>query len=183
MAVISKHIFGLLLGAALFVSGQLRAENQPTLFPTRDAVILYKQQAGAFEMGQIQIFYSASTKRTRTNTEKFNVFIITDHIANRMLQVTPGNPPMYRENAIPPATSRYSSTGRTETIAGQRCEVWQVYQAATPKPATQCITSDGLMLRSVNEGLGGNMVMEAVAISYAPQNPSLFQLPPGATRQ
>jgi hypothetical protein len=176
--------FFISFGAVAVLSGSLaQAQKQPPPFPLRDAVVEYQQQAAGLTIDVVQIYYSASTKRDRvvSGRQGPGSFAIQDFGAKKMLFVLPGQPPSYSEMPLPDATT-YVTTGERATIIGQQCEVWQVQATAAPAlRTTVCLTPEGIMLRSTTEAPGGagSIVMEATSISYGPQDPTLFVLPPG----
>ena len=59
-------------------------------------------------------------------------------------------------------------------IAGQNCIDWSWMDDT--EMHTACLTPDGVLLRLISDG---QIVAEARSVSYAPQPPELFVVPPG----
>lgn len=67
--------------------------------------------------------------------------------------------------------------GGTQKIAGTDCTIWR-YQGQG-RDGEACITSDGVMLRASGSAQGQQGSMEAIRVSYGPQDASQFRRPQG----
>lgn len=161
------------------------ASKQPPSFPLRDAVVEYRQVVSGLVVDTVQIYYSSSKRRERVIDQRVGrgSFALQDDAAKMMYFVLPGSPPSYTETPLPEI--RYIPTRQRATVAGLPCKIWQAEAKTGPNFRTQdCLTADGLLLRSVTDAPGGGtIVMEATSVSYGPQDPALFVLPQGAVRR
>ena len=66
-----------------------------------------------------------------------------------------------------------------DTVAGLACTQWRTTDTRGEQTLA-CTTDDGVMLRAT---AGGRVLMEAVSVSYTPQDQAVFALPPGYTHQ
>ena len=73
-----------------------------------------------------------------------------------------------------PQTGTTLKRGGEYKIAGQNCIDWSWMDDA--EMHTACLTPDGVLLRLI---IDGQVVAEARSVSYAPQPPELFEVPPG----
>lgn len=65
------------------------------------------------------------------------------------------------------------------TVAGERCDTWEIDGKGAGK-AVACVTADGIHLRTEVENDGKRQtVMEIGGLTRGPQDPKLFELPPG----
>lgn len=76
------------------------------------------------------------------------------------------------------------------TVAGETCNLWEVAvpaangpskSALLPSAMVSCVTPDGIPLRTeiINNGARHVVIMEAMAVTRAAQDPNLFVVPPG----
>jgi hypothetical protein len=91
-------------------------------------------------------------------------------------------PPPPTEGGLPgliPPGGRFVR-GETERVANTECTVWRVEMPDNSQGRT-CITTDGVVLRSVGSAGPGQpeQGLEAVSVSYAPQAASRFSPPNG----
>jgi hypothetical protein len=62
-----------------------------------------------------------------------------------------------------------------DAVAGLACTEWET-RDRDGRQALVCITADGVLLRADSEG---QALVSAVSVQYAPQDPAVFQVPPG----
>jgi len=68
----------------------------------------------------------------------------------------------------------------TSTVAGETCDLWQMTPRQSGSAPLACITADGIhLLTQITVNGEPVTVMEMTAVTRAPQDPSLFELPPG----
>jgi len=78
-----------------------------------------------------------------------------------------------------PVTGEGTKAG-TSTVAGETCDVWQMTSRQSGNPLAACITADGIhLLTQVTIDGAPVTVMEMTAVTRAPQDPGVFELPPG----
>lgn len=112
---------------------------------------------------------------------------LIDLKARRMVMRSPTVPSMAVELELPPeyAVGALAGSGLRvgeDKVAGEPCDVWKIDPQlnAAAGPSTACITPDGIALRTEIEIKGvKQQVFEATSLTRAPQDPALFQLPPG----
>ncbi len=66
------------------------------------------------------------------------------------------------------------TTQDSAVVAGLPCTDWQTADAAG-QPTLLCLTADGVMLRASQKG---QVLLEATAVSYGPQDPAVFRARP-----
>ena len=175
----------LLPALALLAALPAAAEERPLLQPSRDVAVTYRVVGGQAAGRSLRMAWLAAARKLRVEAPGMQGWSVIDQKAQRMLVV------MERERAVvevppatgstllptePPANARFSRGG-TATIAGLPCTVW-TYEDGRARGET-CLTADGVMLRS-SGSLGEQAgTVEAVTVSYGPQDPARFQAPPG----
>jgi hypothetical protein len=91
------------------------------------------------------------------------------------------------EYGLPPGLVDAKRIGAT-SVAGEPCSLWEVThppsragtRAALPSATISCITPDGIPLRTETVTNGTHQViMEAIKVTRAVQDPNLFVVPPG----
>lgn len=141
----------------------------------------------------LDLAYSQSKMRVEMKGPKASAPIIgiIDFEAHKMLMMMPNVANMALEIEIPPEYAVGALSGEgvrvgESQVAGEPCDLWKV-DAETRKevgkkigPTTACITADGIALRTEAEIDGHTRVLyEATEVTRGPQDPALFQLPPG----
>ncbi|MBS9477268.1 hypothetical protein [Ancylobacter radicis] len=70
--------------------------------------------------------------------------------------------------------------GGEDRVAGEICDIWRTREDRSGTPVEACITSDGITVRARAEVNGKpQIVFEAIELVRGPQDPALFELPPG----
>ena len=108
--------------------------------------------------------------------------MITDYRSQMLLLIDPARGKALLvpapANGVRPAGVRasgnYVRTGE-QSVAGTPCTEWRTVDDSGAASLV-CFTADGVMLRARH---GDAVLIEATAIRYATQDPSLFALPPG----
>jgi hypothetical protein len=173
-----------LLAAALIAALPLAAEAQdrPQIFPTRDVAVTYRI-AGQGQQAEVTMLWSAAQRLMRMNLPGGVGFMVADHQNQRGFMVMEAmrsimDVPMDQAAGFQRDMQNARFTrGGTEKIAGTDCTVWRYQGQAQSGEA--CITADGVMLRTQGAAQGQQGRMEAVSVTFGPQDPALFQRPQG----
>ncbi len=176
-----KHVvFALTLAATPAL-----AEAPAALQPTRDVDITYKVPVpGAQDAAILQrLRWSAVSSQQRVDLPTSGNWMVIDFMSHRMALVRDQSrevidlpaPPSADQQA---ASDSFARQGTTQ-IAGLPCTQWR-----TTDPSGQqtlaCYTNDGVLLRA---STGPRVLMEAVAVTYAPQDVTIFKVPGGYTHK
>jgi hypothetical protein len=156
---------------------------QPLLLPTRDVDVSYSIIQNGRTLPQ-RIRWMAGARLLRIDPPVQGMFVIVDYDRKRMSMVREAEHAALDMTA--PASvmaglqNRLDTTtrGTDETVAGLTCTNWQTTDAAN-KPATACITRDGVLLQIRSQG---QPVLTANSVRYAPQEAALFRVPDGYMR-
>jgi hypothetical protein len=162
---------------ALLVSGiALRAEERPTLSPTRDVDITYDVARAHQPKTRQRVRWLAAEHRERIDGPDKSTTIF-DRKAHEITLLNPkrrtfrtlqGSP----RQAPEPGASVAFRRGDESVVAGLQCTDWTWTEDV--ETHTVCTTADGVLLRLV---VDGRTVMEARSVSYGPQAAELFQVP------
>jgi hypothetical protein len=162
------------------------AADQPLLRPSRDVDVTYRATGAGVPVDgrrlEQRVRWLAAAQLMRIDPPSAGLYVIIDYLARRMSVVREVNRSVI-EMAAPegeagmagnlPAGS-YVRRGE-DTVAGQACTEWETRDRDL-RQAVVCITADGVLLRAASEG---QVLASAVSVQYAPQDPALFQVPPG----
>ncbi|WP_305123546.1 hypothetical protein [Roseomonas sp. GC11] len=162
-----------------------RAERSPVpLRPSRDVAVVYRVQSGRQPPQTVPAAWLAAAQRVRLEPPGLPGWVLADLgagqaqmvvDATRMVVPLPGKGPLPLSDELPPGT-RMIRAG-SDSVAGLRCEVWTVTQRQGE--GSLCVTPDGLVLRASGRHPGGEGSLEALQVTYGPQDPARFQVPPG----
>jgi hypothetical protein len=166
----------------------LAATAQPKQ-PTRDYAVTYRMehqgQGGQTQAGQMNVAYSAATRRQRVEMPEVGMVVITDQAALKMFMLnaatrTVMEMPLVKGQQpgfVLPDDMVLTRTG-SATVAGHRCTTYRAEQNRAER-GTVCMTDEGIMLRAaMRQGeLAG--AMEATSLTLATQPASQFALPDG----
>jgi hypothetical protein len=166
-----------LIALPLLAAGGARAGDQPTTTPARDVDITYRV-AGPKGPGSAEqrVRWDVADSRQRIDPPLPGLHIIIDTRTHHLASVRDAEKLALEIDqgdiaAVPGGDGHYLRRGAA-TVAGLPCTVWQAGEAAgTPE---LCFTDDGVLLRVATSG---QVVAEAVRVSYAPSNPADFQVP------
>jgi hypothetical protein len=162
---------------ALLVSGiALRAEEWPTLSPTRDVDITYDVARAQQPKTSQRVRWLAHEHRERIDGPGKSTTIF-DREAHEITLLNPGRRTFRTLRGSPrqapePGASVAFRRGAESVIAGLRCTDWTWIEDV--ETHTVCTTADGVLLRLV---VDGRTVMQARSVSYGPQAAELFQVP------
>ena len=164
------------------------AQDKPVLAPTRDATIDYKVEGrGNTGPQSLRMMFTAGGKKMRIDMPGQPGFVVMDRTAGRMMIVM-ADARRYMEQPMPPGqqgafdlSENHSFTRKgTETIAGQRCTVWE---SKGEHAGTGCVTDEGLVLRGESVTPDGRQSkLIATAVSLAPIAATSFEAPAGFTK-
>jgi hypothetical protein len=163
------------------------AQDRPTFLPTRDVGVTYRIADGQAAGQELRMAWLTAERKLRVDMPGGAGWSVVDQRAQRVLMVldqqrvvmeipAQGGPGGFVLPTEPPAGARFTRAGR-ETVAGQGCTLWRYEDG--PNRGEVCLTADGVMLRSRGGQGGGqqSVAVEAVAVTYGPQDPARFQPP------
>jgi len=161
------------------------AEAPAALQPTRDVDITYKVPVpGTPDAAILQrLRWSAASSQQRVDLPTSGNWMVIDFPSHRMALVHDQSRQVIDLPAPPSAdqqaeADRFARQGTAE-IAGLPCTQWR-----TTDPSGQqtlaCYTTDGVLLRA---SAGPRVLMEAIAVTYAPQDVTIFKVPASYTHK
>lgn len=163
---------------ALLVAGPAWAQDRPPPAPTRDVDVLYRANAGGHDVQQ-RYRFALSIEKVRIDTPSPGLYVIVDRGSQRMDMVSEGDRSVLELPYDPAHTMAGVATDRSferlggDTVAGVPCTEWRTGDKAG-RPVTVCMTGDGVLLRA---RVGANVLVQALKVSYAPLDPSVFAIP------
>jgi hypothetical protein len=163
------------------------AAERPPVRPSHDVAVTYSIETvgadGSPTSRTVQMYWTAQGTRLRLESQSRAGYALIDYARSQMTLVlnaqkvalnVPFDPHVAPGLNIPPdATVTRSGT---DSVAGILCTEWTMQ--AAQYTAYACITQDGLVLRLSKAG-NATPALQATAVSYGPQPPSLFSIPPG----
>lgn len=174
-----------LLPGLLLAAPPAAADTAPArLRPARDVAVLYRVQGGNQGPQQVPAAWLAAQQRLRVEPPGLPGWILADVPAGRAQMVIdatrmvvrmPGQGPIPMLDQLPPG-ARMERAG-SATVAGLRCDNWRV--TAREGQGEICLTPDGVALRASGTHDGKSGSLEALQVTYGPQDPARFQVPPG----
>jgi hypothetical protein len=181
----------LLAAAAVTTAIAFPAFAQPAnMRPTRDVTITYRMSGLAGTPPQeTRMAFSASTGKQRVDPPGGAGWILIDRRANSAVMVLDAQrmamtlPPaaVAAMNQDAPAGATFTRKG-TATVAGTACTEWEI--AIGQMRGTNCMTDDGVMLRTASTAPDGTAVtMEATQVTYGVIDPARLAVPAGYTTQ
>ena len=152
------------------------AQSVPPSFPTRDVAVSYRSANGT----DLQMAWLVSERKVRIDIPGGAGAVVMDMRSgkNMMLMEDQRMASEVTADGVPPQVvqlpegATYTREG-TETVAGLTCTVWSTEFQNTRSRA--CVTNDGVLLRARAEGETDGL--EAVKVTYAPQDPGRFRVP------
>ncbi len=169
----------LLLG--MLAASPAWAADRPPIMPLRDVDVTY-QVAPPVQGGPAlsqRMRWSVATGLLRVDPPSPGLYMIVDYTAKRMSVVKVADRAVLDVSTAAPglpgaAAGSYSVRDST-VVAGLGCTNWQTADAAGQETLL-CMTPDGVMLRASQRG---QVLLEAVTVSYGPQDPAAFKAPEG----
>jgi hypothetical protein len=156
------------------------APDQPRLLPTRDVDVSYQMLPGGTPLKQ-RMRWRAGTRTLRLDPPLADLFVIVEYDQKRMSVVREAERivldttvPAHFMSSIETRLSNVVRRGQ-DRIAGLSCTRWETTDLQN-NPAEACITPDGVLLQVRSHG---HVQLTAAAVSYAPQDPTLFRIPDG----
>jgi hypothetical protein len=166
-------------------------QGGPTIYPTRDVAVTYRNGApGSGQAGGELAMYWSAGRRLMRMQDITAIVALGENQGRRMNStywvIDPRNRRAFRvmvgsriesqdepfENAFSPLAhlenARFTRVGPFRTL-GLDCTIWD-YQTATA-PGRACFTEDGVMLGDTY----GRATIEARSVAYGPQDPALFE--------
>jgi hypothetical protein len=153
------------------------AEDHPPLMPTRDVDIIYKitrphqpainERARWLASEDLERIDGPDKSTTIFDARKEEITLLNS--ANRTYRKLEGTP----RRPAGPEKGVVLTRGGESVIAGLRCTDWSWAQDV--ETHTACLTPDGVLLRLI---VDGKTVMQAQSVSYGPQKPEFFEVPP-----
>jgi hypothetical protein len=174
-----------LLGAVMAISFSLPALTQeaPRLFPARDVAVTYRV-SGAGPMQEVTMAWAAAPRLMRVELPGMG-YTIADFAGQNGFMVMQMPQPMVMDIPMAQAaahvraleSARFTRLG-ADRVAGIACTNWR--HEGPQGSGTGCFTEDGVMLRSQGSAPGVQGALEALRVTYGPQEIARFQRPAGA---
>ena len=163
------------------------AQDRPIFIPTRDVAVTYRIAGAEGPAREMRMAWLIAERKMRVDMPGGLGWAVLDQASQRMLVVmdqqrmtmelpTRDGPGGFTMPTEPPVTARFARAG-SATIAGLACTIWSYGDGKTKGEA--CLTSDGVMLRSSGAQGGQGGSVEAITVTYGPQDPSRFRAPEG----
>lgn len=164
------------------------AQDRPPFAPTRDVTVTYRVTAPGQPTTEVRLLSRPGGTPMRVDMLTEGTSILFDRKAGMMTMVVPEermamDVPLSagQQDFVLNDRMRFVRRG-AETIAGQRCTVWDVTLGA--ERSTACISTDGVMLRLLGREAGGERsTMEATSVEFETQPDSAFAPPPDFLRE
>jgi hypothetical protein len=168
---------------ALCLSPCLARAEAPPIRPLRDVDVTYKVPVPELKDTALMQRYrwSVAAQTQRVDMAGSANWMVLDFTTHRMSLVHDDSHEVVDAPAPPEADPGAGSFARfgNDKVAGRACTVWRTVD--TRGAATlACYTQDGVLLRAQS---GSKVVMEAVSVDYAAQDPSIFRIPAGYAHQ
>jgi hypothetical protein len=161
-----RSLFGALMAVALCLPAL--AQEAPRLFPSRDVAVTYRV-SGAGPMQEVTMAWAAAPRLMRVELPGMG-YTIADFAGQKGFMVMQIPQPMVMD--IPMAKLG------ADRVAGIACTNWR--HEGPQGSGTGCFTDDGVMLRSQGSAPGVQGALEALRVTYGPQDIARFQRPAGA---
>lgn len=147
--------------------------------PTRDVDVTYEMARGLHQ----RLRWNVGAHMLRVDPPSPGLWMLMDFATRRAFLVQPAQQRVLESPA--PATPPGIPAGAgaqpagTDRVAGADCTDWRMHDNAGNE-VVLCMTDDGVLLRARTGE--GQMLLRAVSLSYTPQDPSIFALPPDFSR-
>jgi hypothetical protein len=157
------------------------AQERPPLTPSRDVDVVYMMVQDDARSGprvvEERMRWAAAEGKLRIDPPTPGMWLVMDTRARRLATVRDAERSVLEiesAEAMPgPAAGTTFQWRGTDTVAGVPCTEWQTSDV-TGAPTLACITADGVLLRA---SAAGRVLVEALHLSYAAQDPSVFRVP------
>jgi len=153
--------------------------DRPLIQPTRDVDITYRLGPAGI---QERMRWSATLHLQRVDPPTPGLYAIVDSVSRRLTVVRSSDHTVLQLDSAPPGpaaalddpATRFRRGG-PDQVDGIACTNWQTTDSYG-QDTVVCLTADGVLLRAVG---GGRILLQAVSVSFAPLDPSAFQIPAG----
>ena len=157
-----------------------RAEEQPTLVPTRDVDVRYDVTRPQQPKVRERVRWLAGEHLERVDASGRSTSIF-DRDAHVVTLLTPATRTFRKLDKAPrrpsePGPDALLKRGGEAVVAGLACTEWSWTEDG--ETHTICATADGVMLRLV---VDGQTLIEARSVKYASQKADLFRVPANYT--
>jgi hypothetical protein len=171
---------------ALAFSLPALAQEPPRLFPSRDVAVTYRV-SGAGPMQELTMeltmAWAVAPRLMRVEVPGMG-YSIADFAGQKGFMVMQIPQPMVMDIPMAQAAShvralesaRFTKLG-ADRVAGIACTNWR--HEGPQGSGTGCFTDDGVMLRSQGSAPGVQGALEALRVTYGPQDIARFQRPAG----
>jgi hypothetical protein len=156
-------------------SANAEAPARPLLHPSRDVDVTYRMVHGDTVLTE-RMRWQAATLRQRVDPPTDGLFIVIDYRAGQMHTVRLSDRLVVNMSAPASSDGAYVRQGE-DHVAGLACTDWEA-TASDGRSTVACITTDGVTLRAIS---GGQTLLSAISVDYAPQDSAVFALPDGFT--
>ena len=180
---------GAALAVLLALVAPAAAQDRPVFPPLRDVAVTYKLTSTQPNTPpDVVMRYSVAQDRLRVEGALpgggLSGYVLVDHktrhatLIMEQLGVMMDAPPRAGlDQAFMLENGRHFTRTGHDTVAGQRCTVWEVDGDAGS--GTACVTADGVLLRASGHDRKGRAAsLEATLVEYGPQADALFVPPP-----
>ena len=175
-----RSLFGAMM--AFTLSLPALAQDAPRLFPSRDVAVTYRV-SGAGPMQEVTMAWAAAARLMRVDLPGMG-YTIADFAGQTGFMVMQMPQPMVMDIPMAQAAShvralesaRFTRQG-TDRVAGVACTNWR--HEGPQGSGTGCFTDDGVLLRSQGSAPGVQGALEALRVTYGPQDVARFQRPAG----
>jgi len=154
------------------------APASPIMQPTRDVDVIYEMARGLHQ----RMRWDIGQHRLRVDPPSPGLYLVVDLTRHRAFLVQQSAKRVLES----PATTAIAGTPPTaatphgtDTVAGLACTEWKSADNGG-NPTLLCVTPDGVMLRARTPE--GSVLLQAVSVEYAPQDPSIFAIPTDFSR-
>ncbi len=165
----------------LLLTAPAWAQDKPATVPTRDVDVTYRMgspEPNGPPMAQ-RMRWSMAAAKLRVDPPTPGLYMIVDYQAHRMAVVKTAERAVLDAPApsagLPGQSGGSYARRGVDSVAGLGCVNWDTVDTSG-RATTLCMTSDGVLLRASQAGVP---LLEAVAVTYAPQDPAAFVPPDG----
>jgi hypothetical protein len=162
----------------LLAGGSSRAADAPQLSPTRDVDITYDVTRPQQPKIRQRVRWLAAEHLERVDgpDKATTIFDRATHEITLLVPASRTYRKLNGEARRPPAPEAGAALKRGDdaVVAGLHCTDWS-WTGEDLIVHVVCLTADGVLLRLV---IDGQTIMQARSVSYGPQRPELFQVPP-----
>jgi hypothetical protein len=172
--------------ASLFLAPALAtaAPDRPPALPTRDVDVVYMMvQPDAPDGPRVleqRVRRAAAAGKLRVDPPTPGLWVVMDTHAHLLSTVREADRSVLELTSaqaqlgpgLPAGAAGFTRRGDAE-IAGLPCTEWET-RDMSGVPVLACITADGVLLRA---RAGARVLVEALHVAFAPQDPAVFRVP------